>query len=253
VESCGVPWRGLTPEQVSAIDAQAAAHHPVVDALLAQYRELERIYGEKADILGTKSGAMTIHTPYTTAHQLCGEELFVTMMTDPGGAQRIFAKVWEIYEAVYARITSVTGARLTRIHMGDCAASLLSLRTYREVVLPVNVALASRFESAGYHSCGRSSHLLPAFRVLPKMDLIQLGAGTDLAESARLFPRVHLQPLVDPLLMLAGDPDAVRRSVEGILRETSPAPAVTLCAWSFDRDTPLENVAAMYDIVQRHK
>ena len=253
VESCGVPWRGLTPEQVAAIDPRAAAHHPVVDALLAQYRELERMYGEKADILGTKSGTMTIHTPYTTAHQLCGEELFVTMMTDPDGARRISAKVWEIYEAIYARITAVTGARLTRIHMGDCAASLLSLRTYREVVLPVNVALASRFESAGYHSCGRSSHLLPAFRVLPKVDLIQLGAGTDLAESARLFPRVHLQPLVDPLLVLAGDPDAVRRSVEGILRETSPAPAVTLCAWSFDRDTPLENVSAMYDTVQRHK
>lgn len=249
--SQGTPWRGLTPEQISSIDPQAAAHHPLVDALLVQYRELERMYGEKADILGTKSGTMTIHTPYTTAHQLCGEDLFITMLADPEGARRIFAKVWEIYQAIFARVTSVTGARLTRIHLGDCAASLLSQRTYREVVLPVNEALASRFEKAGYHSCGRSSHLLFEFSRLPRLDLIQLGAGTDLAQSARLMPDAHLQPLVDPLLLLEGDPDTVGRSIEGILRDTATAPAVTLCAWSFDRDTPIRNVAAMYETVQR--
>jgi hypothetical protein len=253
VESQGAPWAGLTPQQVAAIDARAAARHPVIDSLIVQYRQLERMYGERADIFGTKTGMMNVHTPYTTAHQLCGEGLFALMLSDPNGARTIFAKVWEIYQAVFRRVTSVTGARLTQILLGDCAASLISHRTYRDVVLPTNQALASQFEQVGYHSCGRSTHLLSAFCDLPKLDFIQLGAGTDLAASARLLPGVHMQPLVDPLLMLRGDPDAIHCTIEEILRQTAAAPAVTLCAWSFDRDTPLENAVALYDAVGKEQ
>jgi hypothetical protein len=253
VESQGTPWAELTPAQIAAIDAREAADHPVIESLIAQYRELERMYGHEADIFGTKSGTMNIHTPYTTAHQLCGETLFTLMLTEPEGVRLIFAKVWEIYQAIFARVTAATGAKLTRVQLGDCSASMVSLQTYRSVVLPSNLALASRFEQAGYHSCGRSTHLLTAFRDLPKLDSIQLGAGTDLAASARLLPEVHLQPLVDPVLMLNGNPDAIHHTIDDMLRETAAAPAVTLCAWSFDRDTPLENAVALYEAVDGAK
>ena len=253
VESLGTPWAGLTAQEIAAIDPRQVARHPVIDSLVVQYRELQRMYGEQADIFGTKSGTMNIHTPYTTAHQLCGEDLFSLLLDDPDGARMIFAKVWEIYQAIFARVTAVTGARLTRVQLGDCAASLISLRTYRELILPTNQALASQFEQAGYHSCGRSTHLLTAFRDLPKLDSIQLGPGTDLAVSARLLPELHLQPLVDPILMLMGDPDMIHRTIEEMLYVTATAPAITLCAWSFDRDTPLENAAALYDAVDRAK
>ena len=249
VESRGTPWASLTPQQIAAVDPREAACHPVIESLIEQYRELERLYGDQADIFGTKSGTMNIHTPYTTAHQLCGEELFPLMLADPAAVSMIFAKVWELYQAIFARITSATGARLTRIQLGDCAASLISLRTYREIVLPTNQALASQFEQAGYHSCGRSTHLLAAFSELPNLDSIQLGAGTDLRAGVRLLPGVHVQPLVDPVLMLEGDPDAIHRTIEDILRATAVAPVVTLCAWLFDRNTPLENAAALYDAV----
>ncbi len=249
VESWGQPWAGLSPEEIAAIQPRDAAHHPVIDAILAQYQVLTRLYGESADIFGTKSGTMLIHTPYTTAHQLCGQDLFVMMLTDPEAAGRVFDKVWQIYEAIFGRIAQATGARLTRVHLGDCSASLVSAPVYREVVLPANLAVASRFEGTGYHSCGRSSHLLEAFGALPRLAAIELGAGTDLAESARLLPGVALKPLIDPVLMREGSPDDVRREVEGIRRDTAPAPAVTLCAWSFDPETPLENVEALYEVV----
>jgi hypothetical protein len=113
----------------------------------------------------------------------------------------------------------------------------------------VNQALASSFQQAGYHSCGRSTHLLAAFRELPKLDSIQLGAGTDLTTSVNLMPEIHLQPLFDPVLMLEGEPDAIHRAIEDIMRIGAASPAVTLCAWSFDRDTPLENAIALYDAV----
>jgi len=250
VESWNTPWETMTPEGIAKIDANEAAHHPVIDDILAEYRVMERMYGNRADVLSARSGVMNVHTPYTTAQQLCGEELFVLMLTDPASARVIFDKVWEIYRAIFRRIADTTGAHLTRVHLGDCAASMLSRRTYREVVLPTNRAIAAAFESASYHSCGPSSHLLHDFALVPNLTYIELGPGTDLAASTHLMPAARIAPLIDPVMVLEADPDRVRDEVEQIVFATQASPGVTLCAWSFDRDTPLENVEAIYAAVQ---
>lgn len=250
VESVGTPWAGMTPREIDALDPRAAAEHPVIDAILDLYRTLERLYGARADILGAKSGTMNIHTPYTTAHQLCGEGLFMTLLDDPDGAWLIFRKVWEMYRAIYARFCDATGARLTRLYLGDCAASLLSADLYREVVLPAHLRLTDGYATIGYHSCGLSTHLLADFAALPRLDAIELGAGTDLAVAAARLPGVQLRPLVDPVLMREGSADAVADYIGGMLRDAAPAPAVTLCAWSFDSDTPFENVRAMLRVAK---
>ena len=248
VESWGEPWADLTVEEIRRLDVQEAAHHPVVEAVLAQYRELARLYGDRADIFSLKSGVVNVHAPYTVAHQLCGEGLFALMAEAPEDAQAIFRKAWEIDLAIFARMVETVGARPTHLQLGDCSASLLSPAMYREVVLPVNRQIAAAFLMLGYHSCGASSHLLADFAALRPRN-IQLGPGTDLAAAVRAMPGTHLEPLVDPVRMREDDPDGVREMTTAILRDTAPAPCVTLCAWSFDRDTPIENVAAMYESV----
>ena len=86
--------------------------------------------------------------------------------------------------------------------------------------------------------------------MLFRSDAIQLGPGTDLAAAARCLPGAHLQPLVDPLLMRQSAPECVVGSVRRLLDACSPAPATTLCVWSMDRDTPIGNVAALYETVE---
>ena len=249
LESVGEPWNGLTIAEIERLDPRDAAHHPVIEAVIAQYHELQRLYGDHADLFGIKSGLMNVHTPYTTAHQLRGQGLFIEMLTDSAAARVIFDQVWAIYQAVFGRLAEVVGARISAIHLGDCSASLLSAPVYREVVLPVNQRLAAQFAGATYHSCGSSSHLLPAFATLPHMAAIQLGPGTDLADAARLMPGVHMMPLVDPLPLRDANPEQVRSLIRGIMADTAPAPHTTLCVWSLDRDTPVENVAAVYEAV----
>ena len=53
-------------------------------------------------------------------------------------------------------------------------------------------------------------------------------------------------PLVDPLLMRDGSAKAVDTLTRALVAACAPAPATTLCAWSFDRETPIANVEAMY-------
>ena len=251
LEARGQPWAGLSLAQIARIDAAGAARHPIIDRIVGQYRELGRLYGARADIFGIRSGLMNVHAPLTTAHQLCGEGLFLLMMDESEGARTIFAKVWDIYLAVFDRLSRELGAAFPdRLQLGDCSASLLSPELYRSAVLPFNSALATSFAQTGYHSCGPSTHLLSSFAEIPGLSSIELGSGTDLDLAVRCLPPMEMRPLVDPLLMLGGSEEEVGVAVARMLESTAGAPSTTLCAWSFDAETPLCNVEALYRSVE---
>lgn len=251
VESWGQPWRGMSGVEIAALDPRAAAEHPVVDAIIRQYSELRRLYGDRADVLGLRSGTMLIHGPYTTAHQLLGEDLFMLMCDDPDAARLVFAKVWETYQAILGRIArAVEAPPAQRVHIGDCAASLISADLYRACVLPADNEIAQTFGASSYHSCGPSTHLLQEFACLHGMDAIQLGPGTNLQQAhGALADTVLFQPLVDPVLMRDGATDDVHDTVSELATVLRRRGGGTLCAWSFDADTPIENVARMYETV----
>lgn len=247
LETRGHAWADFSVVEIERIDPRAAAQHPFVDTLLAQYRDLQRLYGDQADLFGLKAGMMNLHAPFTTAHQLCGENLFYLMADDPQGARVIFDKIWALYQAVFARLRADLGAPPpSRVNLGDCSASMISAEQYREVVLPANQTIASGFMQANYHSCGSSSHLLAAFADIPGVNSIELGPGTNLPLAVRHLPGVAMRPLVDPLVMLNASPEAVDAMTRALVTDCAPAPATTLCAWSFDPETPVANVEAMY-------
>ena len=251
LETYGQPWAGRDAGEIAAIDAREAAANPLIDAVVRQYHAMTRLYGDAADVFGLKGGVLNAHTPFTTAHQLCGEELFCLMLEDPAAARRIFAKVWEIYRAIFTRLCEELRVPLPdRLYAGDCSASLLSAATYRATVLPVNQEIALTFREAAYHSCGASTHLLADFAALERVVSIELGAGTDLSAAVRALPGVAMRPLVDPLVLLNGNEDDVADLTNTLLAATAAAPATTLCAWSFDRETPIANVTAMYHAQQ---
>ncbi len=251
LETRGHAWENLNVEEIDRLDPQEAANHPFVNALLAQYRELQWLYGDRADLFGLKAGMMNLHAPFTTAHQLCGETLFYLLVDDPKGARVIFDRIGSLYHAIFARLRAEIGTPpLSVVNLGDCSASLISAEQYREVVLPANQTITARFTRANYHSCGSSSHLLEAFTNIPGVKSIELGPGTNLALAVRHLPGVAMRPLVDPLVMRNASPDAVDALTRAIVSDCATAPSTTLCAWSFDRDTPVANVEAMYSTVR---
>ncbi len=251
METRGHIWSEYSVDEIERIDPRAAANHPFIDTILDQYREMEKLYGDRADIFGMKSGIMNIHAPYTTAHQLYGEEIFYLMSDDPNGAGVIFDKIWQIYQAIFSRIGNAIGAPpANRVQLGDCSAGMLSARQYRAVVLPANQSIAGQFATAGYHSCGQSTHLLNDFAAIPGVNTIELGAGTDLRQTVKSLPAVSIFPLFDPLILRNETTDTVDKITRAMATDCASAPYTLLCAWSLDSETPIENVAAMYTAVE---
>jgi hypothetical protein len=249
VESVGTPWANLTIKEIKKIDPLDAANHPVMEDILKQYLQMTKLYGDRADIFFAKSGLMNVHTPYTTAHQLYGEELFILMITEPDSATIIFEKIWDIYLAVFKRVQEAVGVKFSKIQMGDCSASMLSPDIYKNVVAPFNHKIASQFDWVGYHSCGPSTHLLEVFQTISPIQSIELGPGTDLARATQMMPETRICPLVDPSVMRDGNADAVEDSVSKIIEDTQLSDKILLCAWSFDCETPFENIKALYQTV----
>ncbi len=251
LETHGHPWAAKSVAEIRKISASDAAQHSIVDKLLGQYGEISRLYGDNADIFGIKSGRMGIHTPYTTAHQLIGEELFYMMIDEPESARDVFLKIWEIYNAVYSRLSSELRVPFPKhLSMGDCSACMLSEELYRKTVLTMNRKIARGFQAASYHSCGASTHLISAFSELPSLTSIELGPGTDFARAVKLMPNSAICPLVDPVTVRNGATKDVEALVKSLASETFDAPAITLCAWSLDRETPLANLQTLYETVE---
>lgn len=247
LETHGHPWASQSVDEIRRISAVEAARHPIVEKVLKQYLKLSELYGENADIFGIKSGNMIIHTPFTTAHQLIGEKLFYMMMDDPEEVRIIFIKIWEIYQAIFSRLVSDLKVPFPgHLHMGDCSACMLSEDLYRSIVFPINREISEPFQTRSYHSCGASTHLLPAFSELPYLSSIELGPGTDVAQAVAKMPKSALSPLVDPLVVRNGAPREVTTLIESLLAKTIDAPMVTLCAWSLDKETPVENLQELY-------
>ena len=130
---------------------------------------------------------------------------------------------------------------------------MLSENLYRELVLPINCKITSGFKTVTYHSCGGSTHLLKAFANLPLLDKIELGPGTDLAESVRLMPEVAISPLLDPVPMRNKSQEHISEIVKNMLKAVASAPQTTICAWALDSKTPLENLEALYSTVNKYK
>jgi hypothetical protein len=254
LETWGNPWSGLSIEEIKRIDPEEAAHHQIIDQIICQYREMEKMYGKPADIFGIKAGNMSIHAPYTTAHQLCSEDLFCRMMDSPEDIKTILMKIWQIYQAVFERLQKILDAPVPhQLNMGDCSACMLSQDLYHDLVLPVNCEITREFQKVKYHSCGGSTHLLNDFTAIPRLEIIELGPGTDFSEGVRLMPEVEMRPLVDPVPVRNNSPAQITELMENIISATSPAPQTLICAWSLDRETPIGNLEAICSTVNKYQ
>ena len=87
---------------------------------------------------------------------------------------------------------------------------------------------------------------------LPALTSIELGPGTDLTQAVKLLPDTAIYPLADPMIIRNGQTNDVQSLIQTMIRATSEAPAVTVCAWSLDRETPVSNLEEMYLTLEQY-
>lgn len=202
-------------------------------------------------LLQDNDAILITHTGYTTGFRLMGDTIFDLMLFEPETAQALFAYIFRQYRNQALSFCKKFNWQLTKVHFGDCAATMLSPDLFREVELP---SLIRELEIGNYrectqHSCGPSTHLLECFREIPKLTEVQLGYGTDLAKARKCLPDVRIIAFYSAAAMLRETPEEITRNVPAMAEQMGEN--YLIAGSAFDPATPEKNLEAFFAAAQK--
>jgi len=207
------------------------------------------IQGVYRDGNNGENSFLTMHTPYTTAFRLLGDRILEYMLLEEQLALEVFEYIKRQYLNLWSAILKRTGWTGTKIHFGDCAATMLSPDMYESLLLPIYQSFMEQFTGCVIHSCGPSSHLLELFAQIPNVKQLQLGDGTNLKQARSLFPDSSIIAYYDPGRLIADKPVEIECKIWR-MREALDNNFIISCGEA-DPDTPEENIVAFLETAQK--
>ncbi len=138
----------------------------------------------------------------------------------------------------------------------DDLAVSLSRDTYREIVLPYDLRLRSRFDGfITFHMCGASDHLLDVFTDELRIHEFQgFGYQVSLDRIASVMGgRVVLTGNVNPMTIHSGTREDVIAEARRVIEKLAPAGGLILQDGNnIPPGSPLENINAMMEAAERY-
>ena len=232
--------------------------HPLFEDLFKQVEQMKKAYPElpisyiqgvwRDGPAGQKT-FLTMHTPYTTAFRILGQEILELMLLDQEFVNAVLEWILCQYQSLWQAICGRMGWRGTKLHFGDCAATMLSPNLYKCICLPLYQKLMEDFEAAVIHSCGTSTHLLELFAQIPKVRQLQLGADTDWRLARKFFPRTQICAYYGCAKLLSQGPLDIERQLWRMCEQLEDNFDVN-CG-GVDPDTPEENIYAYLETARK--
>ena len=251
VWSVDTPWKEIdSVEEIKNMRIPDLEKTWVIKEMLRQLRILKKNYKNGVSFYGGKEWGENlgiVHTPLTTAYKLVGERFFEELYESPAMAHAILNKVTEINFKMVDFFSRIQGKNVERIHLGDCAATMLSPQLYEEYGLKYNVIHSQRFGTCQIHSCGPSTHLLEVFAKTPHVKMVELGWYTDMRRSGEVFPKTHITASLDPVSFLMDDPNTVKRKIKDYI-SGARMKELTLVV-EIEYGVPDRNIYAVYELM----
>jgi len=181
------PWavRGLhTAEDLERLEVPDPARSPGVQEhyeLVEQFRH--RVQQRGLDV--PVGGGFGIHPPLSCATAIAEPDLVYELMLErPDAIQRFFDKLLAAFMACVEYGCARNGAALPRsIGLADDNSAMVSLDTWRKLVLPYDLAIYERFgqEGRGLHMDGPADHLFADLADVVRLDEMDIGGFSDIA------------------------------------------------------------------------
>jgi hypothetical protein len=135
------------------------------------------------------SGRATIHGVLTTAQKLCGETIFMDLLTEPAQCVRLLDWIADAYIVLCRHFAQAADLPLTDVHVGECSCCMVSPALVKEFVAPVTSRIGKALGPVRFHSCGTSTHLLGAFATIDPLACLDLGSETSIHKAREIFGR----------------------------------------------------------------
>jgi hypothetical protein len=169
-------------------------HAPIVQRAFADARLLQERYGHC-------EAAVNFGGPLNNAVSVFGDEVVAACAGEPVLAQRILRQMGEavlaVHDQVVCPLNGQTGGPPRGAYgIGNCPVCMLSPRTYRDVVLPVDLWLSRQFNELHLHHCGVFDAYAGVYQPLRPASL-DLGPGSDLRVARSAYPNAAISTYIE--------------------------------------------------------
>lgn len=196
------------------------------------------------------------------ALDLRGQAIFLDMADRPAETAEFFrriARVIDRFTALVGRETGTTSISVNRAirHLAapvflhsECALTMISVRHYRDFLLPIDADWSLRRRPFGIHYCGADPHrFADAFAGLPRLDFLDVGWGGEMAALREKLPGTFLNIRLSPVEIVRWSEEEVRRAVIERV-EASADPRLTgVCCINMDDRVSDAQVRAVFEAV----
>jgi uroporphyrinogen-III decarboxylase len=192
--------------------------------------------------------------PIPDAYALAGQNLFLWMAQEPDRVHRLLNVVTTAFINLQKYVRDLRGDTYRNLGLGADAAEMLSPDMFKEFVVPYYLRCYDAFPGRrGLHNCGRIDHLIPLIaQQLHITHLNGFGFPTDprlLAEW--MGGKTVMAGGLNPILLLQGPAEAIRREVFRYLEILSPYSGYILQDGNnVAPGTPTEHLAAVVEAAE---
>ena len=203
--------------------------------------------GSEVGIRGAMSG------PFSLASSLCGmEKLFILTMEDPDYVKHLMNFCTEVLE-VFGKAYLDAGLGII---VFDSVCSLVSPKTYKELIMPYHNQLMSFFhqKGSGHRPLIIGGNTLPISKYLLEVGANQIlcDFNVDLEEYLKIISekKIAIRANVDPRLIQKGPIEKIKEAGYKLLKKGSSYPKFILGTGVISYNTPRENVIALREIIR---
>jgi hypothetical protein len=133
------------------------------------------------------SGRAVIHGVLTTAQKLCGESIFMDMLTEPAKCQRLLNWIADAYILLCRHFAQAADLPIADVHVGECSCCMVSPALVEEFVAPMTSRIGEALGPVRFHSCGTSTHLLHALTRIDHLHSLDFGSETSIHQAREIF------------------------------------------------------------------
>ena len=229
----------------------------------ADFRKLLKLIDHFKAKYGYVCGDINWGGVLNLAIDLKGEAVLIDMIIQPEACKEYFMKIARVIERFFTFIQSQTGTHSVSVNRvvrhldaavylhSECTHTMISEDDYREFLMPVDAAWASRYRPYGIHYCGRDPHRhAAAYGELPALDFFDLGWGGDIAHIRKHLPKTLLNLRLNPVDINTRTHEEIERFIrEGVALSGNPY-LTGVCCINMDAETDDEKVRTIFRTVE---
>ena len=181
-------------------------NHPLVQDLEQQIKWIAETRPDLRAIppfFWDESGRATIHGIITTSLKLTGDNIMISMLSDPGLAHAVHRWITEAYIALIKHFSGLANLSVTSVHVGECSGPMISADLFDEFIVPYINQLGRELGGVRLHTCGLSDHLLESMAHIENLAVIDVGSDTSLRLIRHLMGHdfmIHVAPPMEHLM-----------------------------------------------------